>query len=214
MNQDNYAYQMNNVGGVFPITYLFRKDAASDMILLRTPDTILGSQKMVTMMAPHVIETAEGQRDAVMRDISQIGRTKDFTEIKEDTKETFRQDVEGLLINFLMSIVIAIASIAGLNILLGISERRDFGVYYTCGCTWRKCVLLDFLKSCVILVVPMILSSIFVTAYAKAADGVLIHGYVYLLAIAIAAGIYMLSSFGYQWKMLKTKPADCIREAE
>ncbi|MFQ8600893.1 MAG: hypothetical protein ACLSAP_10135, partial [Oscillospiraceae bacterium] len=82
LNQDNYAYQMNNVGGVFPITYLFRKDAASDMILLRTPDTILGSQKLVTMMAPHVIETAEGQRDAVMRDISQIGRTKDFAEIK------------------------------------------------------------------------------------------------------------------------------------
>lgn len=214
LNQDNYAYQMNNVGGVFPITYLFRKDAASDMILLRTPDNILGSQKLVTMMAPHVIETAEGQRDAVMRDISQIGRTKYFAEIKEDTKETFRQDVEGLLINFLMSIVIAIASIAGLNILLGISERRDFGVYYTCGCTWRKCVLLDFLKSCVILVIPIILSSIFVAAYAKAADGVLIRGYVYLLAIAIAAGIYMLSSFGYQWKMLKTKPADCIREAE
>lgn len=214
LNQDNYAYQMNNVGGVFPITYLFRKDAASDMILLRTPDTILGSQKLVTMMAPHVIETAEGQRDAVMRDISQIGRTKDFAEIKEDTKETFRKDVEGLLINFLMSIVIAIASIAGLNILLGISERRDFGVYYTCGCTWRKCVLLDFLKSCVILVIPIILSSIFVTFYAKAADGVLIRGYVYLLAIAIAAGIYMLSSFAYQWKMLKTKPADCIREAE
>ncbi len=214
LNQDNYAYQMNNVGGVFPITYLFRKDAASDILLLRTPDNILGSQKLVTMMAPHVIETAEGQRDAVMRDISRIGRTKDFAEIKEDTRETFRQDVEGLLINFLMSIVIAIASIAGLNILLGISERRDFGVYYTCGCTWRKCVLLDFLKSCVILVIPMILSSIFVTAYAKAADGVLIHGYVYLLAIAIAAGIYMLSSFGYQWRMLKTKPADCIREAE
>lgn len=214
LDQDNYAYVMNNVGGVYPITYLFRKDSGSDIIVLRTPDNILGSQKLVTMMAPHVIETTEGQKDAVMRDISQIGRTKDFDEIKEDTNETFREDVEGLIINLLMSIVIAIASIAGLNILLGISERRNFGVYYTCGCTWRRCVLLDFLKSCMILVIPILLSSIFITAYAKTADGVLIHGYVYLLAIAIAAGIYMLSSFGYQWRMLKTKPADCIREAE
>ncbi|MFQ8600091.1 MAG: hypothetical protein ACLSAP_05570 [Oscillospiraceae bacterium] len=54
----------------------------------------------------------------------------------------------------MLCLVISIASIAGRTFAGGI-EEKDYGVFYTCGSTWRKCLWVDVLQSLLPLAVPM-----------------------------------------------------------
>lgn len=217
LERDDYAFTMTSAKHTFPLTYIYRKDGASDMILLRTPDNPLGALPIFSDLSGNVVELKTDDpttKKRVMEQLRDLGVAESFETLIANTRAQFEKEVREPLLDFLLCLVISIASIAGLHILLEASRKRDYGVFYTCGSTWRKCLWVDVLQSLLLLAVPMMTAVLVAFNIAQSDDSILLTKTVYIAALLLVAGIYLLATLGFQVKLYKTKPADCIREAE
>lgn len=217
LERDDYAFTMEYAKRNFPLTYIFKKSVASDMILLRTPDNPLGPLPIYSELSGNLVELKTEDpttKKNVMEQLRDLGVAESFETLIADTRAQFEKEVREPLLDFLLCLVISIASIAGLHILLEASRKRDYGVFYTCGSTWRKCLWVDILQSLLLLAVPMMTAVLVAFNISQSDDSILLTKTVYIAALLLVAGIYLLATLGFQIKLFKTKPADCIREAE
>ncbi|MFQ8599226.1 MAG: hypothetical protein ACLSAP_00570 [Oscillospiraceae bacterium] len=217
LQKENYFFDLSSASGAVPTTFLFRNDYPGNMILLRTPDNPLGPLSIRTQFSGQMIEMKPGAEKAmerIMVDLADQGTVQTFDQLVENTQKVFISEARQPFLAFLICLAITIASVAGLNVLLGLSQKREYGVFYICGSTWRKCVWLDVLRSAILLAVPIVMASLIVQKTIELDEFVLLTPAVYIISVFLVVGIYLVSTLGFQLKMLKTKPVDCIREAE
>lgn len=217
LQKKNYFFDMSSTRNAPVTTFIFRNDFAQDMILLRTPDNPLGPLSIRTQFSGQMIEMKPGETQAmerIMVDLADQGTVQTFDQMVENTQKVFISEARQPFLAFLICLAITIASVAGLNVLLGLSQKREYGVFYICGSTWRKCVWLDVLRSAILLAVPIVMASLIVQKTIELDEFVLLTPAVYIISVFLVVGIYLVSTLGFQLKMLKTKPVDCIREAE
>lgn len=217
LQKKNYFFDMSSTRNAPVTTFIFRNDFTQDMILLRTPDNPLGPLSIRTQFSGQMIEMKPGETKAmerIMVDLADQGTVQTFDQLVENTQKVFISEARQPFLAFLICSAITITSVAGLNVLLGLSQKREYGVFYICGSTWRKCVWLDVLRSAILLAVPIVMASLIVQKTIELDEFVLLTPAVYIISVLLVVGIYLVSTLGFQLKMLKTKPVDCIREAE
>ncbi len=217
LQKENYFFDMSSTRNAPVSTFIFRNDFTQDMILLRTPDNPLGPLSIKTDFAGQMIEMKPGAEKAmerIMVDLADQGTVQTFDQLVENTQKVFIAEARQPFLAFLICLAVTIASVAGLNVLLETSQKREYGIFYICGSTWRSCVWLDVLRSAVLLAIPIVMASLIVQKTIELDEFVLLTPAVYIVSVLLVVGIYLVSTLGFQLKMLKTKPVDCIREAE
>ena len=217
LQKGNYYFDLSSASGAVPTTFVFRNDYRQDMILLRAPDNPLGPISIKTNFSGQMIEMKPGAEKAmerIMVDLADQGAVQTFDQLVENTQKVFIAEARQPFLAFLICLAVTIASVAGLNVLLETSQKREYGIFYICGSTWRSCVWLDVLRSAVLLAVPIVMASLIVQKTIELDEFVLLTPAVYIVSVLLVVGIYLISTLGFQLKMLKTKPVDCIREAE
>lgn len=217
LQKENYFFELSSARGAVPTTFIFRKDYLADMILLRAPDNPLGPISIKTNFSGQMIEMKPGAEKAmerIMVDLADQGAVQTFDQLVENTQKVFIAEARQPFLAFLICLAVTIASVAGLNVLLETSQKREYGIFYICGSTWRSCVWLDVLRSAILLAIPIVMALLVVQKTIELDEFVLLTPAVYIVSVLLVVGIYLISTLGFQLKMLKTKPVDCIREAE
>lgn len=217
LQKENYFFDLLSASSAVPTTFIFRNDFTRDMILLRTPDNPLGPLSIRTQFSGQMIEMKPGAEKAmerIMVDLADQGAVQTFDQLVENTQKVFIAEARQPFLAFLICLAVTIASVAGLNVLLETSQKREYGIFYICGSTWRSCVWLDVLRSAILLAIPIVMALLVVQKTIELDEFVLLTPAVYIVSVLLVVGIYLISTLGFQLKMLKTKPVDCIREAE
>jgi hypothetical protein len=111
-------------------------------------------------------------------------------------------------------LVISIAGLGGNNMLSILTNEKKFAVYYMCGATWTKCIMMILIKDLLILAIPCTLSYIFLEIIARFIPKELFStNIVYLfIAIAICLVIFLITSVGSILNIYKKSPVSIIRK--
>ncbi len=128
--------------------------------------------------------------------------------LQSNHKNIIMQSVLSILL-----LMLAISGVGGSNALLLINQEKEFAIYFMCGLSWGRCILIIIIRSSVLLILPLILSSIATNAlyWTLFGENMIINVYNIGISVAFVIFIYFISSLSQLIAFYKTSPISIIR---
>lgn len=96
----------------------------------------------------------------------------------------------------IISITAIILCLAGMlsNTLLSIIENeRNNGIYYICGCTWKKIALVQIVSDLFVVVVSLVVSLVMMLVLSSTSQHIILQRTPFLVSVSIVVVIYMIA---------------------
>ncbi len=114
----------------------------------------------------------------------------------------------------ILVLIISTAGLGGNNMLSILANEKKYALYYMCGATWSKCIMMTIIKDLIILSIPLVLSCGFIEIISRFIPQELFTtNIIYLImSISICLVIFLITSVGSILSIYKKSPVSIIRK--
>lgn len=162
-----------------------------------------------------IIET-ENEFSKTENDINLKGIGKIYS-IKQLTKNAFYNiyDLNSeLMYQFIVIIIFIIASIGGYNTLAVLNYRRILTIYYINGLEWKKGIKIVSLKSLLLILLPVVITSIICTKSISETNQIPFDYRVVLVTAIIYLILYFITTISTILNLKRVQPIEVLKEVD